>query len=58
VLLALLEDWGTVLRLVSLLCIPIAAAVVIVIYLGPVGATAVLTSGYGIKRFLTRRRRR
>ncbi|MGH3865223.1 MAG: hypothetical protein ACRDQ4_03630 [Pseudonocardiaceae bacterium] len=63
-LLALLEDWGTVLRLVLLLCIPIAAVVaivaLIVIYLGAVGVGTLLTlgsSGYGTKRLLTRRRR-
>lgn len=65
VLLALLEDWGTVLRLVLLLCIPIAAVVAIValvvVYLGAVGVGALLTlgsSGYGTRRLLTRRRRR
>lgn len=65
VLLALLEDWGTVLRLVLLLCIPIAAVVTIialvVIYLGAVGVGALFTlgsGGYSTQRFLTRRRRR
>jgi hypothetical protein len=65
VLLALLEDWGTVLRLVLLICVPIAALVVIValvaIYLGPIGVGALLTgggSGYGVKRYLARCRRR
>lgn len=65
VLLALLEDWGTVLRLVLLLCVPIAAVVAIValmvIYLGAVGVGALLTlgsGGYGTKRLLARHRRR
>lgn len=66
VLLALLAGWGITLRLVLLICIPIAAVVtiiaLIVIHLGPVGAGALLTgsagSGYGIKRFLAGRRRR
>lgn len=65
VLLALLAGWGITLRLVLLICVPIAAVVMIValivIYLGAVGVTALLTStggGYGIKRFLARRRRR
>jgi hypothetical protein len=54
------------LRLWLLLSILLAAVVAIValvvIYLGPIGATAVLTGGagggYGIKRFFCRRRRR
>jgi hypothetical protein len=54
VLLALLAGWGITLRLLLLVCIPVAvvAAVValIVIYLGPIGATAVLW------RLLDRRR--
>jgi hypothetical protein len=62
VLLAILAGWGITLRLGLLLCILLAAAVVIValvvIYLGPLGATAVLTGGagggYGIKRVLSR----
>jgi hypothetical protein len=66
VLLALVEDWGTVLRLVLLLCVPIVAVVAIValvaIYLGPIGVGALLTGGagggLGIKQFLARRRRR
>jgi hypothetical protein len=65
VLLALLASWGITLRLVLLLCVPIAAAVAIValvvINLGAVGVAALLTSasgGYGIKRFLARGRRR
>ena len=65
VLLALLGGWGITLRLGLLICIPIAAIVgivaLVVIYLGTVGVAALLTgggSGYGIKRVLTRRRRR
>lgn len=65
VLLALLAGWGITLRLVLLICVPTAAVVaivaLIVIYLGAVGVAALLTStggGYGIKRFLARRRRR
>jgi hypothetical protein len=64
VLLALLGGWGITLRLVLLICVPIAAVVLIValivIYLGAVGVGALATlgsGGYGIKRFLTRRRR-
>jgi hypothetical protein len=63
VLLALLEDWGITGRFAVLICIPIAAVVVIValvvIYLGAVGVGALLTGcggGYGIKRILARRR--
>lgn len=64
VLLALLEDWGITLRLMLLICVPIAAIVVIVallaIYLGPIGAGTLLTSGagggYGLTRFLVHRR--
>jgi hypothetical protein len=65
VLLALLACWGITLRLVLLLCIPIAAVVVIValvvVYLGPIGVGALLTlggGGYGTKRLLARRGRR
>jgi phosphotransferase system glucose/maltose/N-acetylglucosamine-specific IIC component len=65
VLLALLEDWGITGRFVLLICVPIAAVVVIValvvIYLGAVGVGALLTLGggsYGTKRFLARRQRR
>ena len=65
VLLALLAGWGITLRLVVLLCIPIAAAVAIValiaIYLGPIGVGALLTTasgGYGAKRFLVHHRHR
>ena len=65
VLLALLAGWGITLRLVLLICVPIAAVVaivaLIVIYLGTVGVAALLTGGgggYGIKRLLTRHRRR
>jgi hypothetical protein len=65
VLLALLTGWGITLRLGLLLCILLAAVVAIValvvIYLGPLGATAVLTGGagggYGLKRFSCRRQR-
>jgi hypothetical protein len=70
VLLALLAGWGITLRLVLLICVPIAAVVVIValvvaiialvvIYLGPIGVGALVVSGsggYGVKRFLGRRR--
>jgi len=64
-LLALLKDWGSTLRLALLLCIPMAMIVVIValvvIYLGPLGATAVVTGGagggYGVKRLVSCRRR-
>lgn len=65
VLLAVLEDWGTVLRLVLLICVPIAALVTIValvaIYLGPIGVGALLTlggGGYGTTRLLAYRRHR
>lgn len=65
VLLALLAGWGITLRLVLLICIPIAAVIaivaLIVIYLGAVGVAALLTTGgggYGLKRFLARCRRR
>lgn len=65
VLLALLGGWGITLRLVLLICVPITAVVAIiglvVIYLGAVGVAALLTTGgggYGLKRFLARRRRR
>jgi hypothetical protein len=68
-LLAILACWGITLRLVLLICLPIVAVVAIVaivavvaIYLGPVGVGALLTvgggGGYGIKRFIARRRRR
>ena len=61
VLLALLKDWGIALRLVLLICVPIAAVVVIValfaIYLGAVGVGALLAlGGYGTTRLLARRR--
>ncbi|MGH3898089.1 MAG: hypothetical protein ACRDTA_07495 [Pseudonocardiaceae bacterium] len=65
VLLALLADWGIALRLVLLVCVPMAAVVVIValvvIYLGAVGVGALLTlggGGYGTRRLLARRWRR
>lgn len=65
VLLALLAGWGITLRLVLLICVPVAAVVaivaLIVIYLGAVGVGALLTlggGGYGTKRLLARRRRR
>jgi hypothetical protein len=65
ILLALLAGWGITLRLVLLICVPIAAVVMIValvvIYLGAVGVGALVTlggGGYGTKRFLARRRRR
>lgn len=65
VLLAILAGWGSTLRLVLLIGVPIAAVVAIValvaIYLGPIGVGALLAAsaggGYGIKRFLARRRR-
>jgi hypothetical protein len=64
VLLAILAGWGITLRLVLLLCIPIAAVVfivaLVVIYLGALGVGALLTlggGGYGTKRLLARRRR-
>jgi hypothetical protein len=45
-----------------LLAAVVAIVALVVIYLGPIGATAVLTGGagggYGIKRFFCRRRRR
>lgn len=64
--LALLEDWGITLRLMLLICVPIAAIIVIVallaINLGPIGVGTLLTSGagggYGLKQFLVHRRRR
>lgn len=64
VLLALLAGWGVTLRLGLLLSILLAAVVAIValvvIYLGPIGATAVLTGGTGggyvVKRFICRHR--
>jgi hypothetical protein len=66
VLLAILAGWPITLRLGLLLSILLAAIVgivaLVVIYLGPLGATAALTGGagggYGIKRFFGRRRRR
>jgi hypothetical protein len=65
VLLALLAGWGIALRLVLLICVPLAAVVAIVallaIYLGPVGVGALVTlsgGGYGATRVLARRRRR
>jgi hypothetical protein len=65
VLLALLAGWGITLRLVLLICVPIAAIVAIValvvIYLGAVGVGALVTlggGGYGATRLLTRRQRR
>lgn len=66
ILLAILAGWPTTLRLALLLSIVLTAIVsivaLVVIYLGPIGATAMLAGGtggsYGIKRFLTRRRRR
>jgi hypothetical protein len=65
VLLTVLAGWAITLRLGLLLCILLAAIVAIValvvISLGPIGATAVLTGGagggYGVKRFICRRRR-
>jgi hypothetical protein len=64
VLLAILAGWGITLRLVLLLCIPIAAVVfivaLVVIYLGALGVGALLTlggGGYGTKRLVARRRR-
>jgi hypothetical protein len=64
VLLALVGGWGITLRLVLLICVPIAAVVVIValvvIYLGAVGVGALIAGsggGYGVKRYLARRRR-
>jgi hypothetical protein len=65
VLLALLAGWPITLRLGLLLSILLAGVVAIValvvIYLGPIGATAVLTGGagggYGVKRFFCRRGR-
>ncbi|HEX5345975.1 MAG TPA: hypothetical protein VFW64_02565 [Pseudonocardiaceae bacterium] len=64
VLLAILAGWGITLRLILLLCFPIAAVVAVValvaIYLGPVGVGALLTgggSGFGVTRLLARRRR-
>jgi hypothetical protein len=63
VLLALLACWGITLRLVLLICVPIAAVVavvaLVVIYLGAVGVGALLTfggGGYGAKRLRARRR--
>jgi hypothetical protein len=65
VLLALLAGWGITLRLVLLICGPTTAVVAIValvvIYLGAVGVGALVTlggGGYGIERFLARRRSR
>jgi hypothetical protein len=65
VLLAILAGWPITLRLGLLLSILLAAVIAIValvvIYLGPFGATAVLTGGagggYGVKRFFCRHRR-
>jgi hypothetical protein len=64
VLLAILAGWGITLRLVFLLCVPIATVVLIValvvIYLGPIGVGALIAGGgggYGIKRYVARRRR-
>jgi hypothetical protein len=64
VLLAILAGWPITLRLGLLLSILLAAVVAIValvvIYLGPISATAVITGGagggYGVKRFFCRRR--
>jgi hypothetical protein len=63
ILLALLAGWGTTLRLVLLIGVPIVAVVavvaIVVIYLGPVGVGALVTlggGGYGTTRFLARRR--
>jgi hypothetical protein len=65
VLLAVLACWGVTLRLMLLLCIPIAAVVVIValvvIYLGAVGVGALVTlggGGYGVRWLLAYRSRR
>lgn len=64
VLLAILAGWGLTLRLVLLICVPIAAVVAIValvaIYLGAVGVGALLTlgGGCGIERILACRRHR
>jgi len=66
ILLTILAGWPITLRLGLLLSIALAAVVgivaLIVIYLGPIGATAVLTGGaggcYGVKRLAGRRRRR
>jgi hypothetical protein len=62
VLLVLLKDWGIALRLVLLICVPIAAVVAIValvvIYLGAVGVGALVTLGGGGTTWLLARRRR
>lgn len=62
VLLELLGSWGITLRLVLVICVPIAAVVLIValvvIYLGAgVGMLLALSGGYGTKRLLAHRRR-
>jgi hypothetical protein len=65
ILLALLKDWGIALRLVLLICVPIAAVVAIValvvVYLGAVGVGALVTlggGGWGATRLLAQRRGR
>lgn len=65
VLLALLAGWGITLRLVLLICVPIAAFVavvaLVVIHLGTVDVGVLITlgsGGYGTKRPLARHRRR
>jgi hypothetical protein len=65
VLLALLKDWGIALRLVLLICVPIAAVVavvaLVVVYLGAVGVGALVTlggGGWGATRLLAQRRGR